>query len=98
MIRPIKPIYLMNEKSVDSMDKKAVKDGIKTIFKLAGVEKKIKILDYDKLSGRNYISPKGLLKEYKTVDRCLEQGKITIRKPTQLNANTIYRLCCEEIA
>jgi len=87
----------MNEYGIDPMEKKAVKDGIKTIFKLAVVEKKIKILDYDELRGRNYISPDGSLEEYRSVNWYLQQGRLKSRNSTQLNAHTIYGLCCEEI-
>lgn len=97
MAGKIRPIYLMIQNGVDPQDKKAVKDGIKTIFKLAGVEKKIKILDYNELSGTNYKSLNGSLKEYKTVDWYLQKGKETSRNSTQLNADTINRLCYEEI-
>lgn len=98
MTEKIKPIYFMTENGVDLQDKKAVKDSIKTIFKLAGVEKKIKIFDYSELSGTNYKSLNGSLKEYKTVDWYLQKGKETSRNSMKLNANAIYSLCCEEIA
>lgn len=94
----IKPIYLMIQNGVDLIDKKAVIDGIETVFKIAGVEKKIRISDYVELQGTNYISPNGSLKEYRTVDWYLQQGKIKSRNLMQLNADAIYSLCCEEIA
>lgn len=39
MLSPIRPIYLMNENSVDPVDKKAVIDGIETILKISRVLK-----------------------------------------------------------
>jgi len=57
----------MNEYGIDPMEKKAVIDGIKTIFRLIGVEIKIKILDYCKLKGKSYKSPNSSFKEYKSV-------------------------------
>lgn len=98
MAEKIRPIYLMIQNGVDLIDKKAVKDGIKTIFKLAGVEKKIRILDYGELSGTNYVSPNGLLKEYRSVDWYLQQGKIASKNSTKLNATKISNLCAYEIA
>ncbi len=98
MIRPIRPIYLMNENGVDPMDKKAVIGGIETMLKIAGVENKIKILDYSELIGKRYISPDGSSKEYKSLDYYLQQGKIASKNSTKLNATKISNLCAYEIA
>lgn len=41
MVSPIKPVYLMNKNGVDTMDKKAIIYGMKTILKKAGAENEI---------------------------------------------------------
>jgi len=88
----------MNENGVDPMDKKAVIGGIETILKIAGVENKIKILDYDELIGEKYISIiDGSLKEYKNIDWYLQQGKLKSRDSTRLNASAICNLCSVEV-
>lgn len=98
MTSPIGPIYLINENGIDPVDNKAVIEGIETILKIAGVENKIKILDYSELIGKKYISPDGSSKEYKSLDYYLQQGKIVSRKATKLNATKIINLCAYEIA
>lgn len=98
MLSPIRLIYLMNENGIDPMDKKAVIGGIETILKIAGVENKIKILDYSELIGKRYISPDGSSKEYKSLDYYLQQGKIASKNSTKLNATKISNLCAYELA
>lgn len=98
MTSPIRPIYLMNENGVDPIDNKAVIEGIETMLKIAGVENKIKILDYDELIGKKYISIiDGSLKEYKNIDWYLQQGKLKSRNSTQINANAICSFFVELI-
>lgn len=85
----VKPVYVMNEEGLSSLEKGAVLDGVGELLQIAGVDHLIGIKDFGVWREPGYRNPDGSLRDYQSVDWHIQWGKETSIKAPQLNANAI---------
>lgn len=89
----IKPVYLMHQERLPSLEKKAVLDGALELIKLS--KKRMDLFDLGVFKSENFLDINGYLNEYQSVDWYIEKGRETGRG-NQLNVDTMQFLLCFE--
>lgn len=81
----IKPVYVMNQEGVSDLEKRAVLNGAHELIGLGGAE--IEVKDFGVWRLEDYKNSDDTLKENKSVDWYVEEGRTASRNKTQLNAS-----------
>lgn len=84
-----KPVYLMHEEGLDIWEKVAVANGVLELLQIAGVDKIIEMEDFKAWRTNDHSNRDGSLKEFRSVDWYLEQGRRASRNNSQLDATAI---------
>lgn len=89
--RRVKPLFVMNQEGLASLEKQALLAGASELIGLAGVSG-IDIVDFGVFRTNNYRNTDGSLKEFESVEWYVQRGRETSRNSRQLNAKTMQDL------
>lgn len=76
MPKNTKPIYLMNERGISDIERKAAFEGAKELLALGNVQRLVEIIDYGDWRTNDYKHSSGKLNPFESIDWYIDSAKI----------------------